>query len=339
LRHIWKPEVYHGRNQNKTFFEGWYFKLIGPRRDVRYAIIPGIYRHGQDPSLSHAFIQTLDGLSGQSFFHRYPVEDFQAARDTFDLQIGGSRFRPNEISLDIDRPEQRLSGQLRFDGVEPWPVTRLSPGVMGWYSFVPFMQCYHGVLGFDHAIEGSLLVDGREQLLTGGRGYIEKDWGQGFPSAYVWLQSNHFETVGTSLTGSIATIPWLGTWFRGFIVGLRHEGILYRFTTYLNAKVTSLQVSKQHVTWVMEGGRKSGPPDGRFDTYRLAIVAERAEGAALAAPEPVGMIDRVVESLTATVEVCLTAASKGRWVTLFEGTGDCAALEVSGTIEDIVDSA
>ena len=36
----------------------------------------------------------------------------------------------------------------------------------------------------------------------GGRGYIEKDWGQAFPRAWIWTQSNHFgaDAPGTSLT-------------------------------------------------------------------------------------------------------------------------------------------
>jgi hypothetical protein len=339
LQRTWQPALYHGRGQGKgkTFFEGWYFKLIAPHGSARYAIIPGIYLHGHDESLSHAFVQTLDGLSGQSVYHRYPVNEFRAAEDAFDLWVGPNHFNLDQITLDIDQPEQVLTGRLQFEGVEPWPVSRFSPGVMGWYAFVPFMQCYHGVLGFDHRLDGRLRIDGRDVDFSGGRGYIEKDWGQGFPKAYVWMQSNHFATPGTSLTGSIATIPWLNTWFRGFIVGLRHEGSLYRFTTYVGAKVASLRVTHSHVEWVLNGGRKSGPKDGRFDSYHLEIVADRAEGAALAAPEPVGMIERVVESLTATVDVRLTATERGRRVVLFEERGDCAALEVSGAIEDIID--
>ena len=72
---------------------------------------------------------------------------------------------------------------------------------------------------------------------------------------------------------------------------------------------------------MLTGGRKSGPKDGQFDSYRLEIVANRAEGAALAAPEPVGMIERVIESLTASVEVRLTGTDRGEKVILFEERG------------------
>jgi succinate dehydrogenase/fumarate reductase flavoprotein subunit len=48
-------------------------------------------------------------------------------------------------------------------------------GTMGWYAFVPAMECYHGVLSFDHLLEGGLELNGQYIDYTGGRGYIEKD--------------------------------------------------------------------------------------------------------------------------------------------------------------------
>jgi hypothetical protein len=84
------------------------------------------------------------------------------------------------------------------------------------------MECYHGVLSFDHGITGQLTVNGEIFDFNGGRGYIEKDWGQAFPKAWIWMQSNHFEQPGTCLTASVAIIPWLRSAFSGFVVGLWH---------------------------------------------------------------------------------------------------------------------
>ncbi len=90
---------------------------------------------------------------------------------------------------------------------------------MGWYAFVPFMECYHAVIGFDHPLEGKININGNEIDFTGGRGYIEKDYGKSFPSYYIWMQSNHFETEEISVMASVAKIPWLGSSFDGFVVG------------------------------------------------------------------------------------------------------------------------
>lgn len=34
---------------------------------------------------------------------------------------------------------------------------------------------------------------------SGGRGYIEKDWGQSFPAAWVWLQINYLPDLSFSI--------------------------------------------------------------------------------------------------------------------------------------------
>ncbi|MCK7487611.1 MAG: tocopherol cyclase family protein [Bacillus subtilis] len=57
-----------------------------------------------------------------------------------------------------------------------------------------------------------------------GRGYLEKDWGTSFPQGYVWLQTNHFTSPGTSLMASVARIPFLGFAFQGFLVNFVHAG-------------------------------------------------------------------------------------------------------------------
>ena len=121
---------------------------------------------------------------------------------------------------------------------------------MGWYAWVPKMECYHGVLGFDHQITGSLEFNGTELDFTNGRGYIEKDWGVAFPEGYVWMQSNHFNRPRVCLTASIAMIPWLGSAFRGFIVGLWIDRQLYRFATYTGAKTDLIEITDREVIWI-----------------------------------------------------------------------------------------
>ena len=51
---------------------------------------------------------------------------------------------------------------------------------MGPFSFVPLMECYHGILSMNHSLKGTLSFQGENLLFTGGKGYIEKDWGHSF---------------------------------------------------------------------------------------------------------------------------------------------------------------
>jgi tocopherol cyclase len=304
------PEMYHGMRAQPPFFEGWYFKLVNPDESVRYAIIPGIFL-GEN---GHAFIQVLDGVTGETAYHTFPISKFQASDRLFDIRIGASSFNSERIILDIAQGPLAIKGEIRFAGINPWPVTWSSPGIMGWYAWMPKMECYHGVVSLDHILEGSLEIDGEVHDFTSGHGYIEKDWGQAFPEAWVWFQSNHFELPGTCITASVATIPWMGSAFRGFIIGLWHEKQLYRFTTYTGAKISSLAISDEAVDWKIQNR-----------AYRLEMRAERAGGGLLLGPTRLEMGKRVVETLNATVSVRLVSRNGDE---IFLGTGRNAGLEV-----------
>lgn len=324
LKAIRNPALYHGHGKTKNFFEGWYFKIVTADGQRRYAVIPGIFLH-PDPTESHCFVQVLDGVSGGSEYFRYPIEQFHAAMETFEVTVGESFFSADHIRLNFKNDTLTMQGELHFSGLTPWINTLLSPGVMGWYSYIPFMECYHGIVSLDHSIAGTLTINGEAVDFTGGRGYIEKDWGKSFPRGYIWMQTNHFEQPGTCLTASVAMIPWLGTEFRGFLVGLWHGGQLYRFTTYTGAKTRHVQLSDTHVQWYLSG-KIAG------QRYQLELNAARAKGGLLHAPYRTAMIQRIVESLTASVEVCLRRDNE----VIFSGTGRYAGLEVAGELDKVL---
>ena len=327
IRNLWRPwnfHLHHQLNSGKPFFEGWYYKVVDAAGEQPYAFIPGVFL-GKG---AHAFIQVLDGRKGTSWYHRYPLSEFHADEARLDVRIGNSHFHEGGFELDIDNPEgpspQRLTGSIAFGPWTKWPVTFLSPGVMGPYTFVPFMECKHGILSLDHSLHGALQVDGNTTAYDGGRGYIEKDWGRGFPLAYVWTQSNHFDQPGISITASVARIPWITGAFRGFLVGFLFEGKLHRFTTYTGAVIEALRLSKTHMSLSI-----------RNRTHRLELEAEKTQGALLHAPYDHDMIERVAETMTSRIDLKFSRLSDGQ--VLFEGTGRSACLETQGRLELICD--
>jgi len=337
MRRIWRPGVFHGRRIDKQFFEGWYFKLVTADHQERWAVIPGVFHH-PDPGLRHAFVQVLNGRSSEVTYHRFPVKAFEASKSDFSVRVGDNLFNAAGLSLDLTGEGQRITGKVNFEKLAPWPVKPFSPGVMGPYRFAPFMQTYHGVLSLDHALQGSLRFEDREVDYSDGRGYIEKDWGKTFPRAYIWMQSNHFQRKGVSLTGSVATIPWLTGWFRGFLVGLLLDGKLYRFTSYLGSVVDSLTIDQHHVSWRLIGGRRTDP-EGIYAGYQLSILAEKSQGGLLSAPELDGMTPRILESLTANFEIELRGMiGTGEDTELiFQGNGSSGGLEIAGLVHEIAD--
>jgi tocopherol cyclase len=316
---LFHPERYHGHRRSPPFFEGWYFKLVDATEQHRYAIIPGIFL-SDDPDEHHAFIQVLNGTSGEATYHRFPASEFRAASDRFDIRIGSSHFSESGFSLRID--DGAIFGELRIGGPTPWPVTPFSLGIMGPYGWVPSMECNHGVVSLDHHLSGSLDVGENTIDFTDGRGYIEKDWGKSFPAGYVWMQSNHFETPGTSFVGSIAIIPWLFSAFPGFIIGLLHDGELHRFATYTRAATDQLTIDDDRVTWTVSNRR-----------HRLSIGARRTEGGLLFGPNRDRMGDRVGETMTSAIELELTTLAGE---TVFAGTGRNAGLEIHGDLDRLL---
>ncbi len=317
------PERYQGARRGYPYFEGWYYKLVDASEQHRLAVIPGIYK-GLTPATTHAFVQVMDGMSGRVDYFRYPAEAFHAAPNDFDLRIGPNRFRVDRIDLHLEGPERTVKGSLRFNGTHPWPVSLRSPGVMGWYAWMPFMECYHGILSLDHAIAGALEVAGTPIDFTGGRGYAEKDWGRRFPAAWIWFQSNHFPAPETSLTASVALIPWLRGTFRGFIVGLWHAGTLYRFTTYAGAKIEHLQVGDDAVELVLRS------PD-----HRLELHIQRADTAILYAPDLTDMTGRVPETMRSSAQVRLTRLGQPG-APILEEMARNGGLEIVGDIQRLL---
>ena len=229
--------MYQGWGNTRRYFEGWYFKVVNASETRAFAFIPGIAM--EESGESHAFVQLLDGKKKIAKYFTYDAASFIPSDRKFELSIENNYFSAGGIRLDLPG----VKGSLDFSGVVPWPNRWYSPGIMGPYTFVPFMECNHGIVSMDHSLTGSLTVNGEVIDFTGGRGFIEKDWGHSFPSAYIWMQSNHFSRPGISFKASVARIPWVTGNFTGFIAGLWLEGRLYRFTEYNRTRLSRLAVT------------------------------------------------------------------------------------------------
>jgi len=316
LQALFYPEQYQGLGETRRYFEGWYYKILNATEDKAYALIPGIAM--DEDGNRHSFIQLLDGKNLTSEYYKFDFNEFKSEKGNFAISIADNTFSSNQIHLNLPS----FKGQLNFSQQVPWPNKWYSPGIMGPFSFVPFMECYHGIISIDHCITGKLKIFNETIDFTDGRGYIEKDWGHSFPSGYIWMQTNHFSNKGISLKASVAKIPWLGNSFIGFIAGLWIHDRLFKFTTYNSTKLMSSFADLDKVKLVF-----------RNRNYRLEILAHRDTATELASPISGFMQGRIEESMTANVEVILTDLKKNKII--LQDTGRNAGLEVAGKVEDI----
>lgn len=317
VRAFFNPEQFQGWGKTRKYFEGWYFKVLNAEETKAFAFIPGLAMDAEGNR--QAFIQVLDGKQKTAAYHRFEAKEFKPRPGRFFVELGANSFSDTHLQLDLPG----LQGELQFRDTRGWPKPFYSPGIMGPYAFAPFMECYHGIVSMDHAVSGNLLIGEEWVSFDGGRGYTEKDWGRSFPSAYCWLQTNHFSAPGISLKASVAKIPWIRKSFTGFIAGLWLQDRLYRFTTYNRSVLRKCFINEQQLSLVMEN-----------PTYRLEIEASRDGATSLASPILGVMEGRIEESMTSTVQVQLTDKRKRRLI--LADTGRNTGLEVAGQVQEIM---
>jgi hypothetical protein len=194
---------------------------------------------------------------------------------------------------------------------------------MGWYSFVPFMECKHAVVSVNHSLTGTLRVNDKTIDFSGGKGYIEKDWGVSFPAAWIWLQSNNFENPDTSVMLSVAKIPWLGNYFMGFICFLYLNDTFYRFSTYNNSVISRLEYDDNIVQ--IEISNKE---------HKIKFSITRKKEGELVAPEH-GKMNRMIKESVDSECVVELFDLKSKKV-IFEGTGRRAGLEITSNIFELL---
>ena len=308
---VFRPWAFQGSLKRRDYFEGWYFKHVSADRNQVWSFIPGI-------SLSrgrrHAFIQVLNGLTGETQVHEYELSEFSGSQKDLDLKLGPSSFSTRGISLDIRNDSHHIAGKVSYSSADLYPSTLFNPGIMGWYSFVPFMECKHGVVSMSHKLSGGLQIDGQHVDFEGGTGYIEKDWGSSFPESWIWLHCNTFDSTRSSFMFSVAKIPWLGSYFIGFISYLNMEDRFINFSTWSKASIEKMDYSDKTLRIKIVNKE-----------YILEIEALNHQAGPLKAPV-LGSMSRIIkETVDATLYLKLSNRS-GK--ILFQDQGKRAGMEV-----------
>ena len=309
---IQNPEIFQGERRSKEYFEGWYFKNIHQSGQHAFSLIPGVSIESKNKR--HAFIQLMDGTGGKSNYYEFPFEEFEADRKKLKVRIGDNHFSKDGVKINL--PD--ISGELIISELTPLKKTILNPGIMGWYSFTPMMQCYHGIVSMHHYINGSIRHDGRDWNYSNGIGYIEKDWGTSFPKCWFWTQCNTFKgEKKLSVFASVAHIPWMGNYFVGYIAAIQIGDQLHRFATYNGAKFKT-RLEEDSLFLEFKKGKTV-----------LSVKSTKGIDAELKSPISGKMTGKVNESLQAKMEVQLIENGKNTLHVI----GENAGLEIAGDID------
>lgn len=308
--------IFQGNKKKNEYFEGWYFKMVSKDETSIVSIIPGISLSA-DGKEKHAFIQIIDGKTAETSYYSFSIEEFSFSKKEFAIKISNNYFSKDSIILNIDQKGEKITGKVKMNNTVRYKSGRLfNPGIMGWYRFVPFMECYHGVVSLTHNLNGSLQIKDKVHNFDKGKGYIEKDYGSSMPSSWIWMQSNHFTESESSIMLSIANIPWLGKSFNGFLGFFYHQDKIYHFATYRSTKL-KLEIISENELLINITNRKH--------KFILNVISNNT--GLLKAPVEGSMDRRIPESIDATIKI--TMLDKKGNVILKDST-NIAGLEMVG---------
>lgn len=322
LKQILNPDYYHGKYKNKNFFEGWYFKIVDKRNENAFAFIPGIIK-GKNKDCGHSFIQVIDGKRRKSDYLKFSKNDFNARNDKLYIEVDKNLFTLNEIKLNYFNNNFQMIGSLKIIDVTKWPDTIVNPGSMGFYNYLLFMECYSQVCCLDGRLSGKMLINNKEIDYTGGKIYIEKNWGKKFPHAYIWIQTNSFKDEKVSLTCSVARIPLSCYKFSGFITAFKLNNEIYKFTT-MNKSNMNLEIKSKNVKISFIKKRIK---------LNIETLCKESDYILCKGPNKGKMNINVKESIVSNIRVELLDLYRG--VELFSGVGVSSGIEFMGNLREI----
>lgn len=289
-RHI-HDYMYHGENRKDQFFEGWYFKHVSVDNNFSFALIPGISKNRDDP---HAFFQLIMTPSMIVKYFRFDSHDFTTNEKPFFVKIKNNTFSFEKVHVQLKEGGFSFSANINYRRLTPINQSFIFPNIMGPFSYLPKIECNHGVISMNHGFSGELRVNDNLYHFHNEKGYIEKDWGTSFPKKYVWLQCNHFKDNTLSMMGSIALIPYLTMSFEGIIFNIVFNNKEYRFATY---NFSTFKLEK-----IDENTRKIVLKKGK---YRCEVTATITKVASLKSPKFGKMSELIKEGLEGEISLTL----------------------------------
>ncbi|KAI8804832.1 hypothetical protein BJ742DRAFT_822594 [Cladochytrium replicatum] len=273
------------------------------------------------------------------------------------LLNGDGRF----LSVNKKPKSLSVSGEIAFENMVPFPRSWSAPGVMGWFSYFPFLECYHGLVSQHHSADGKIVfMDGSKVAghfdARDADGYIEKDWGNNFPLSWVWIASNTFSqnkksslmvsmgdvpllAPSNSLYPVVTSLPVVGPWlkrnlrFIGFLITV-YDGKTTHLLGYpQGCKLTELttrldeSIETARETVILEIVCSA-------QSKKLSVMAERVVGSGIPLLGPRAdrnrMFPIIEESLNAVVTVKLEDTKSGS--ILFSDKSFGGGLETGGNL-------
>ena len=265
--------------KEKDYFEGWYFRYTTD--NINYAVIFAVSKNTTDP---HSFIQVFDESDEACLYLRYDVADFSYDFEKHEVKISSNILGVNRVFVRSDK----LSLDLTFTDCVGLDKFNGPDSAMAYLKNAP-LQCFQEVIYLEGKAEGLL-----NNVQTKGDIYIEKTYGNAFPSRWVWIQSSHSKK-GNAISFSVGKIPVLFFKVNGFFCLLKVKGNLFRFSS---PNFSRIKVKENKISI-------------RKGKYKLQLFPEQNHPVKLVGPIKHGLMkSTVLESINSTMIIKLYHKNK-----------------------------
>jgi len=288
--------------RDKNYFEGWYIRVVDESENINLAFIFAVTKDIEDP---HAFIQVYDGIALNSKYYRFDVNDFKYKKDT--VYIKDNSLSLGKMYLKVDNIEININLDINTDNNNK----NINASAMSYMSKFP-LECFQEINILDGTYSGKLTLNNKKMVISG-KSYMEKTYGNKFPTKWIWIQCNHFDKEA-ALTFAYGKIPVLRWKAKGFFSILNIQGKEYRFATYNLSRMKINKISDTQVEITMKR---------RFT--KMVINAKMIDPVKLIGPLENGkMLLEVFESINSLVTLTLYKGNK----VIFDIVGKNAGFEL-----------
>lgn len=225
---------YKGIDRSTNYFEGWYVRLIDEKNNLSYSVIFGITLYEKDP---HSFIQIVNNQTEKSDYIRFQVNDFSYGN--YQIKIKDNLISPYRIQLNL----KDLNIDLEVNDFTYLDRNKLIPSAMSIFQYLPLCTKYE-IIYLKGKAKGKVIERDQEYNFNG-LSYMEKNWGDKFPSKWIWAETNHFENLDASLVFVYTELTCFN--IPTFLCILNIKGIEYRFATYNCASIDILKIDSDTI--------------------------------------------------------------------------------------------
>ena len=311
------PNRYHWDGISNPYYEGWYYRVTEPLTGRSYFFIYGVQNpgtRGETRSGGFVYVQRDDG---QRAFLITDLNDFWASKAECNILVGNAKATEDRITGTIATDNGKISWDLSLSGDVEWTDT------MGILTNIPGIAVNWHVDSLIGQATGTVHWEEETTIFESAPAYQDHNWGDVFPSSWLWLQALRFTDPNEGLAlagGPIALGPLVSSAMMiiYYADGKRYEYRTQDINTLFQVDVDA-DLARVNVTATKGIDRLIIRADARPETFYPVYV-----------PTYDGMVNGALESFHGFVIVDVMKKQDGAWRLIKRSASATATVELGG---------